>query len=108
MAHDIVAPTDRDVQALDHADSHTKAAFQDARDCDAVDRSLTIRQAVKKYKKADWWHYNNSSLAKRLRRLTNTAQSDATRFSCRWCVVSRNHFHSCICTVAGLRGLYVR
>lgn len=55
MATEIVAPTERDLNALDHSKVDYKAAIQDAQDADAQDRSLTIKQAVKKYKKAVFW-----------------------------------------------------
>lgn len=55
MAIDVVAPTERDAKALEHLGVDTKAAIQHAQEADARDRSLTIRQAVKKYKKAVFW-----------------------------------------------------
>lgn len=54
--NDVVAPTERDLQALDDSKNvESKVTIQDAQDGDAADRSLTVRQALKKYKKAVCW-----------------------------------------------------
>lgn len=55
MANDAVAPTSHDLETLDHSAVDSKATLQAAQDGDASDRSLTIKQAVKKYKKAVFW-----------------------------------------------------
>ena len=53
--HTIVAPTERDRQALEDSNVDAKANLQDAQDGDASDRSLTLKEALKKYKKAVTW-----------------------------------------------------
>lgn len=55
MANDVVAPSDREAKALDESETSNKATIQYAQDSDAADRSLTIMQAVRKYKKAVTW-----------------------------------------------------
>ncbi|GAB7366570.1 hypothetical protein MBLNU230_g8556t1 [Neophaeotheca triangularis] len=51
---DVVAPTERETKALDD-NTDSKQTIQFAQDSDAADRSLTIMQACKKYKKAVTW-----------------------------------------------------
>lgn len=52
MAQDKVIPTD---VGLDLNDPQVHELIQRAQDADAVDKKLTVREALKKYKKAVFW-----------------------------------------------------
>jgi SP family general alpha glucoside:H+ symporter-like MFS transporter len=50
-----VIPTEVELEQLDLDDQHTQDLVQRAQASDAADRQLTVRQALKKYKKAVAW-----------------------------------------------------
>lgn len=50
-----VVPTEVELEQLDLDDQHTQDLIQRAQASDAADRQLTVRQALKKYKKAVAW-----------------------------------------------------
>ncbi|KAJ4191832.1 hypothetical protein NW767_010739 [Fusarium falciforme] len=50
-----VIPTEVELEQLDLDDQHTQDLIQRAQASDAADRQLTVRQALKKYKKAVAW-----------------------------------------------------
>src|SRR5688500_12973757 len=55
MASEKVIPTERELEKFDLTDDHTVNLIQQAELSDQADRQLTIRQALKKYKKAVFW-----------------------------------------------------
>ncbi|KAF4972023.1 hypothetical protein FZEAL_9686 [Fusarium zealandicum] len=55
MAQDKVIPTERVLAGLDLTDPQIHELIQRAQDADATDKKLTVRQALKKYKKAVFW-----------------------------------------------------
>jgi SP family general alpha glucoside:H+ symporter-like MFS transporter len=55
MTKDEVIPTEHELDGLDLNDPRTLELIQRAQDADAADKQLTIRQALKKYKKAVFW-----------------------------------------------------
>ncbi|KAH8658977.1 general substrate transporter [Ilyonectria robusta] len=55
MAPEKVVPTTRELEAFDLNDAHTIELINAAQESDAADRRLTVRQALKKYKKAVFW-----------------------------------------------------
>lgn len=55
MAQDKVIPTERELAGLDLNDPQTHELIQRAQDADAADKKLTVKQALKKYKKAVFW-----------------------------------------------------
>jgi SP family general alpha glucoside:H+ symporter-like MFS transporter len=55
MATQTIVPNERDVQQLDRNTNDTATLVAQAQLSDAADRTLTIWQAVKKYKKAVFW-----------------------------------------------------
>ena len=57
MAVDTVVPTEKEVRRLSVGldKEETVDLIAHARESDATDRKLTIREAVKKYKKAVFW-----------------------------------------------------
>lgn len=50
-----VVPTDHELQGFDLSDPAVVELIHHAQESDAADRLLTIRQALKKYKKAVFW-----------------------------------------------------
>ncbi|KAI1325758.1 putative MFS alpha-glucoside transporter [Xylariaceae sp. FL0255] len=52
---DVVVPTAAELKRFDLNDAQVIDLIQHARDADESDRSLTIRQALRKYKKAVFW-----------------------------------------------------
>lgn len=55
MAQDKVIPTERELAGLDLNDPQTHELIQRAQDADAADKKLTVKEALKKYKKAVFW-----------------------------------------------------
>ncbi|KAK7409302.1 hypothetical protein QQX98_008542 [Neonectria punicea] len=55
MAQKVVIPTERELDGLDLNDPQTLELIQRAQDADVADKQLTIRQALKKYRKAVVW-----------------------------------------------------
>ncbi|KPM43787.1 Maltose permease MAL31 [Neonectria ditissima] len=55
MAQKVVIPTERELDGLDLNDPLTLELIQRAQDADIADKQLTIRQALKKYRKAVLW-----------------------------------------------------
>lgn len=55
MATEKVVPTEHELQALDLSNPGTIDLINHAQESDAADRLLTVRQALKKYKKAVFW-----------------------------------------------------
>lgn len=55
MAPEKVVPTTRELEAFDLNDAHTIELINAAQESDVADRKLTVRQALKKYKKAVFW-----------------------------------------------------
>lgn len=55
MAPEKVVPTTRELEAFDLNDAHTIELINAAQESDAADRKLTVRRALKKYKKAVFW-----------------------------------------------------
>lgn len=55
MAQDKIIPTERELAGLDLNDPQTHELIQHAQDADAADKKLTVKQALKKYKKAVFW-----------------------------------------------------
>lgn len=55
MAIATVVPTDRELKVLDFSNSDTQDLIREAEANDAADRTLTVMQALKKYKKAVFW-----------------------------------------------------
>ncbi|KAJ9613062.1 hypothetical protein H2200_003003 [Cladophialophora chaetospira] len=55
MESEKVVPTDRELKGLELSGQVTVDLIQHAQESDAADRLLTIRQALKKYKKAVFW-----------------------------------------------------
>lgn len=51
----IIVPTRHEVGALDLDSGRTHDLIRQAQEADAADRQLTIKDAVKKYKKACFW-----------------------------------------------------
>lgn len=55
MAHDHVAPTERDVNNIDLSHDELEKLALHAEQSDAADRRLTVREALKRYKSAVFW-----------------------------------------------------
>jgi SP family general alpha glucoside:H+ symporter-like MFS transporter len=55
MTSQRVVPSDREAAELRRAEGQTADLIRQAQESDEADRKLTIRQAVKKYKKAVFW-----------------------------------------------------
>lgn len=55
MSNGTVVPTERELKDVDLSNPETQLLIQQAQESDEADRSLTIWQAVKKYKKACLW-----------------------------------------------------
>jgi SP family general alpha glucoside:H+ symporter-like MFS transporter len=55
MGVEKVIPTEHELQAFDLSNPATIELIHHAQESDAADRLLTIRQALKKYKKAVFW-----------------------------------------------------
>ncbi|KAM6517497.1 hypothetical protein FSOLCH5_008460 [Fusarium solani] len=55
MAQDKVIPTEQGLAGLDLNDPQIHELIQRAQDADAADKKLTVREALKKYKKAVFW-----------------------------------------------------
>ena len=55
MAVDQIVPTDRELKEFDLDSPEVIELINDARDSDAADRKLTVREALKKYRKAVFW-----------------------------------------------------
>lgn len=55
MATEKVAPTNRELEAFELSNLDVVELIHQAELSDAADRQLTIRQALKKYKKAVFW-----------------------------------------------------
>ena len=55
MAVDQIVPTDRELKEFDLGSPEVIELINDARDSDAADRKLTVREALKKYRKAVFW-----------------------------------------------------
>lgn len=55
MTSDKVIATEHELEDFDLNDPRTLELIQRAQDADAADKQLTIRQALKKYKKAVLW-----------------------------------------------------
>lgn len=55
MAIEKVVPTEHELQGLDLSNPETIELIHHAQESDAADRLLTVRQALKKYKKAVFW-----------------------------------------------------
>lgn len=55
MATEKVAPTKRELEAFELGNPDVVELIHQAEQSDAADRQLTIRQALKKYKKAVFW-----------------------------------------------------
>ncbi len=55
MATQTITANERDVQQLDRNTTDTATLVSQAQLADAADRTLTIWQAVRKYKKAVFW-----------------------------------------------------
>ena len=55
MAETVIVPTDEDLKKLDLHSTDTIDLINHARHSDAQDRQLTVREAVRKYKKACLW-----------------------------------------------------
>lgn len=51
----IIVPTRDEIRALDLDSDRTHDLIRHAQEADAADRQLTIKEAVKKYKKACFW-----------------------------------------------------
>lgn len=51
----IIVPTRNEIRALDFDSENTHDLIRQAQESDAADRQLTIREAIKKYKKACFW-----------------------------------------------------
>lgn len=55
MAIEKVVPTEHELQGLDLSNPEIIELIHHAQESDAADRLLTVRQALKKYKKAVFW-----------------------------------------------------
>jgi MFS transporter, SP family, general alpha glucoside:H+ symporter len=55
METEKVVPTALELKGIDLSPQDTSALIRHAQESDAADRQLTVRQAVKKYKKACFW-----------------------------------------------------
>ncbi len=55
MATEQVVPTDRELKEFDLDSPEVIELINNARDSDAADRKLTVREALKKYRKAVFW-----------------------------------------------------
>lgn len=55
MAQDKVIPTEQGLAGLDLNDPQIHELIQRAQDADAADKKLTVKEALKKYKKAVFW-----------------------------------------------------
>lgn len=55
MTSQRVVPSEREAAELRRAEGQTADLIRQAQESDEADRKLTIRQAVKKYKKAVFW-----------------------------------------------------
>lgn len=55
MAETKVIPTEQGLAGLDLTDPQIHELIQRAQDADAADKMLTVREALKKYKKAVFW-----------------------------------------------------
>lgn len=51
----IIVPTWKEDKVLDFESGHTHDLIRQAQDADAADKKLTIKEAIKKYKKACFW-----------------------------------------------------
>ena len=54
MANNII-PSDREIKGLDLNQNELRDLVRQAEESDALDRKLTIRQALKQYKAATFW-----------------------------------------------------
>src|SRR5258706_16061501 len=55
MGTEKVVPTERELKGFDLSDPVIVELIEHAKESDAADRLLTVRQALKKYKKAVFW-----------------------------------------------------
>lgn len=55
MTTEKVVPTEHELQGLDLSNPEIIELIHHAQESDAADRQLTVRQALKKYKKAVFW-----------------------------------------------------
>lgn len=55
MTQDKVIPTEQGLAGLDLNDPQIHELIQRAQDADAADKKLTVKEALKKYKKAVFW-----------------------------------------------------
>jgi SP family general alpha glucoside:H+ symporter-like MFS transporter len=55
MATERIVPTERELKTLELSSTTTVEIIRRAQESDAADRLLTVRQALKKYKKAVFW-----------------------------------------------------
>lgn len=55
MAREKVVPTEHELQGFDLNDPGTVELIHHAQESDAADRLLTVREALKKHKKAVFW-----------------------------------------------------
>lgn len=51
----VIVPAGHDIKILDYGSDHTHDLIRQAQEADAADKQLTIKQAIKKYKKACFW-----------------------------------------------------
>lgn len=51
----IIVPTRNEIETLDFNSEHTHDLIRQAQEADVADKQLTIREAIKKYKKACFW-----------------------------------------------------
>lgn len=55
MVTERVVPTERELKGFELSNPETVELIHRAQESDAADRRLTVRQALKKYKKAVFW-----------------------------------------------------
>jgi SP family general alpha glucoside:H+ symporter-like MFS transporter len=55
MARDSIVPTDSGVVAVKHISENVEDLIAQARAADEADQKLTLREAIKHYKKAVFW-----------------------------------------------------
>lgn len=55
MANGTIVPTERELKEVDLTNPEVQELVRQAQESDAADRSLTVFEALKKYKKAVFW-----------------------------------------------------
>ena len=55
MSTTTIIPTEQELKGIDLSTTEANELIRHAQDSDAADRQLSIRQALKKYKKAVFW-----------------------------------------------------